>query len=262
MLIATACVCVVYLLGRDVFGSRLVGLVTAATFLTFHGFIQYASNGPREKTPMTLFIVLRAVGGQPAALVHGGALRQPRHAVPADRLLHRRSPPSWPGALLLADRGRLRALARRRPRRCGAGGGVRGVVRARGLAARVGRRLLRHQLGLHRAQPGDAGPGRTSAWTSRWRYGVTAVAARRRTGRAGAAVPCWSSGRRPGVGTRPCRCWPRSPSAPRRRAGVEPEGLRRVARPVPAAAVRGRRARRGCSPSWSPHLPASRGDRA
>lgn len=58
MLIAVACVCAVYLLGRDAFRSRLVGVVTASTFLTFSGFIHYASNGPREKTPMTLFIVL------------------------------------------------------------------------------------------------------------------------------------------------------------------------------------------------------------
>ncbi len=58
MVIATACVCAVYVLGRDVFASRLAGLVTAAAFLTFFGFIEYASNGPREKTPMTLFITL------------------------------------------------------------------------------------------------------------------------------------------------------------------------------------------------------------
>lgn len=55
--IATATACAVYVLGRDVFASRPAGLVTAATFLTFSGFITYASNGPREKTPMTLFIV-------------------------------------------------------------------------------------------------------------------------------------------------------------------------------------------------------------
>lgn len=58
MLIAVVCVCAVYVLGRDVFTSRLAGLVTAGTFLTFYGFIQYATNGPREKTPMTLFVVL------------------------------------------------------------------------------------------------------------------------------------------------------------------------------------------------------------
>ena len=54
---ATLCASAVYVLGRDVLRSRLAGLVTAATFLTFSGFIEYASNGPREKTPMTLFVV-------------------------------------------------------------------------------------------------------------------------------------------------------------------------------------------------------------
>lgn len=58
MAIATVCVCAVYVLGRDVFTSKLAGLVSAAAFLTFFGFIEYASNGPREKTPMTLFITL------------------------------------------------------------------------------------------------------------------------------------------------------------------------------------------------------------
>jgi hypothetical protein len=53
---AVACLCVVYLLGRDLFASRVAGLATAATFLTFAGFIHYASSGPREKTPMTLFV--------------------------------------------------------------------------------------------------------------------------------------------------------------------------------------------------------------
>ncbi|HSF34748.1 MAG TPA: hypothetical protein VLA70_01450 [Nocardioides sp.] len=57
MLMATAAVCVAYLLGRDLFRSRAAGLVTAGTMLAFHGFIQYASNGPREKTPMTLFVL-------------------------------------------------------------------------------------------------------------------------------------------------------------------------------------------------------------
>jgi hypothetical protein len=57
MLLATAAVCVSYLLGRDVLRSRAAGLVTASAMLAFHGFIQYASSGPREKTPMTLFVV-------------------------------------------------------------------------------------------------------------------------------------------------------------------------------------------------------------
>lgn len=57
MLMATAAVCVSYLLGRDLFRSRGAGLVTASAMLAVHGFIQYASNGPREKTPMTLFVL-------------------------------------------------------------------------------------------------------------------------------------------------------------------------------------------------------------
>ena len=57
MLFATACVCATYLLGRDLFRSRGAGVVAAAVLLAFNGFIHYASNGPREKTPMTLFIV-------------------------------------------------------------------------------------------------------------------------------------------------------------------------------------------------------------
>ena len=58
MLLATAAVCMIYLLGRDLLGSRPAGLVTAAALLSFHGFIHYASSGPREKTPMTLFVIV------------------------------------------------------------------------------------------------------------------------------------------------------------------------------------------------------------
>ena len=58
MLIATTAVCMTYLLGRDLLDSRAAGLVAASALLSFHGFIQYASNGPREKTPMALFVVV------------------------------------------------------------------------------------------------------------------------------------------------------------------------------------------------------------
>jgi hypothetical protein len=58
LLIATACTTAVYLLGRDLFRQRAPGLVAAAVFLGWHGFIQYAADGPREKTPMVLFITL------------------------------------------------------------------------------------------------------------------------------------------------------------------------------------------------------------
>ena len=57
LLIAVACVCVVYLLGRDLFASPLAGLASAAAFLSFSGFIEAASNGPREKTAMVLFLL-------------------------------------------------------------------------------------------------------------------------------------------------------------------------------------------------------------
>jgi 4-amino-4-deoxy-L-arabinose transferase-like glycosyltransferase len=58
MLLAVACVCVVYLLGRAIFASRLAGLAAAAAFLSFYGFIEMATYGPREKTPMVLFLLL------------------------------------------------------------------------------------------------------------------------------------------------------------------------------------------------------------
>jgi len=57
MVIAAACVCVVYLLGRDLFASKLAGLAASSAFLSFSGFIVYASDGPREKTPMVLFFL-------------------------------------------------------------------------------------------------------------------------------------------------------------------------------------------------------------
>jgi hypothetical protein len=55
MLIAVACVGLAYLLGRDLFRSRLAGVTTAATLISFHGFISLATYGPREKTPLVLF---------------------------------------------------------------------------------------------------------------------------------------------------------------------------------------------------------------
>ena len=57
MLFAVASVGAMFVLAKDLFRSRTAGLVAAAAMLSFHGFIQYASNGPREKTPMTLFLI-------------------------------------------------------------------------------------------------------------------------------------------------------------------------------------------------------------
>jgi hypothetical protein len=111
MLIATACTCTVYLWGRDLFRSRSAGLVSAGTLLAFYGFIQYASNGPREKTPMTLFIIVAlwavtrrwwftaGVGVSLATLCLQTAFPSTGAAVVV-------------GVLLLAQGGRLRALGR------------------------------------------------------------------------------------------------------------------------------------------------------
>lgn len=57
LVLAVACVSVTYLVGRDLFASRLAGLAAAATMLSFEGFISLATTGPREKTPMVLFIL-------------------------------------------------------------------------------------------------------------------------------------------------------------------------------------------------------------
>ena len=57
LVLAVAGTTMVYVLARDLFASRLAGIVSAATFLGFTGFIHYAADGPREKTPLTLFLV-------------------------------------------------------------------------------------------------------------------------------------------------------------------------------------------------------------
>lgn len=61
MLMAVACVGVAYLLGRDVLRSRAAGLACAAALLSFHGVVTYATYGPREKTPLLLFLLLAAL---------------------------------------------------------------------------------------------------------------------------------------------------------------------------------------------------------
>ncbi|WP_432477312.1 hypothetical protein [Nocardioides sp. GXQ0305] len=47
-----------YVLGRDLYGSRLAGVMTSAALLSFQGFVTYATGGPREKTTMVLFMLL------------------------------------------------------------------------------------------------------------------------------------------------------------------------------------------------------------
>ena len=58
MLLSVACVWLLYLLSRDLFRSRLAGLASASALLTFAGFVTYAVGGPREKTTLTLFVIL------------------------------------------------------------------------------------------------------------------------------------------------------------------------------------------------------------
>jgi Dolichyl-phosphate-mannose-protein mannosyltransferase len=58
LLISVACVWVLYVLVRDLFNSRLAGVASATALLTFAGFVTYAVGGPREKTTLTLFVLL------------------------------------------------------------------------------------------------------------------------------------------------------------------------------------------------------------
>jgi hypothetical protein len=53
---------ILYLLARDLFGSRSTALAVAGTFLTFQVFTHYAVAGPREKTVMVLFAVTALLG--------------------------------------------------------------------------------------------------------------------------------------------------------------------------------------------------------
>jgi hypothetical protein len=57
MLIAVGCVCLVYVVVRDLTRLRTAALVAAAAFLGFQGFLDLATNGPREKTPMVLCLL-------------------------------------------------------------------------------------------------------------------------------------------------------------------------------------------------------------
>jgi hypothetical protein len=116
MLMAVATICLSYLLGRDMFRSRGAGLVTASAMLAIHGFINYASNGPREKTPMALFVV-----GALWAVTHrrwftAGVLTSLATLCLQTAFFSTFTAVAV-GALLLASDGRLRALVR-----VGAGG--------------------------------------------------------------------------------------------------------------------------------------------
>ena len=55
--LAAGCCALLCVLARDAFGSRAAGLVAPAVFLTFEEFLRLASDGPREKTAMVLFLL-------------------------------------------------------------------------------------------------------------------------------------------------------------------------------------------------------------
>ena len=77
LLISVACVCLVHVLARDLYGSRLVGVVSATAFLGFQGFLEMATYGPREKTPMVLFLLVAAARPAPPAVGDGRGVRGP-----------------------------------------------------------------------------------------------------------------------------------------------------------------------------------------
>ncbi|MGC4109507.1 MAG: DolP-mannose mannosyltransferase [Nocardioides sp.] len=55
--LSALCCVLVSVLARDTLGSRAAGLVAPAVFLTFENFLQLATDGPREKTTMVLFLL-------------------------------------------------------------------------------------------------------------------------------------------------------------------------------------------------------------
>jgi hypothetical protein len=61
LVLSVASCALVGVLARDVFSSRLAGFTAAAVFLTFQDFIELATDGPREKTTMVLFLVVTLV---------------------------------------------------------------------------------------------------------------------------------------------------------------------------------------------------------
>ncbi len=57
MLICCASVWLGYLLGRDMFGTPLAGLVTGTSLLTLNGFVDLATSGPRDKIVVVAFML-------------------------------------------------------------------------------------------------------------------------------------------------------------------------------------------------------------
>ncbi len=55
--ISALCCSLLCVLARDTLGSRTAGFLAPALFLTFEDFLRLASDGPREKTTMVLFLL-------------------------------------------------------------------------------------------------------------------------------------------------------------------------------------------------------------
>jgi hypothetical protein len=110
MLVAVATIVVVYLLGRDLFGTRGAGVAAAAAMLSCEGFLRYATLGPREKTTMVCLLALGLLAmvhqrwGTAGAMVALSTLSWQPVAFPAVAALV--------VAALLGAEGRARALLR------------------------------------------------------------------------------------------------------------------------------------------------------
>jgi hypothetical protein len=74
MVLSIACVWVLYLLGRDVYRSRLAGATSAVALLAFEGFVLYATGGPREKTTMVLLVTLALLATARSRWATAGAM--------------------------------------------------------------------------------------------------------------------------------------------------------------------------------------------
>jgi hypothetical protein len=59
--LSAICCALLAVLARDAFRSRAAGFVAAAVFLTFEDFLRLASDGPREKTTMVLFLLVALI---------------------------------------------------------------------------------------------------------------------------------------------------------------------------------------------------------
>ena len=106
--LSLAALCVAYLVGREYFGSRTSGYLSAVALLAFAGFVTYAVGGPREKTAMVLFLLAmllslrrRRYGAAGAWIALATLTWQPAFLV------------ALPAAAVVAlgERGRLRRLA-------------------------------------------------------------------------------------------------------------------------------------------------------